>query len=232
MNDGGEIRHLIDRQAILDCLTRYCRGVDRFDRELVLSAYHSDAIDDHGAFVGTREEFIDWAFALHEKGQISTRASPDQSHLRDRRRRRARGDLLPVLCAKCRRDPMGCGRPLSRSAGAPRGSMEDSDAILHRGVVGNTAGRPDSLRRYRRRSRHRDTRTQRGGPILPEAAHWPISASGSPTTMGSATSGSARSAASTSSRETFVPDVFSVSPRRSWKKRWPSSSIRTMSPVG
>ena len=58
MSFAGEIQHLIDRQAILDCLTRYGRGVDRFDRELVLSAYHPDAIDDHGAFVGTREEFI------------------------------------------------------------------------------------------------------------------------------------------------------------------------------
>jgi hypothetical protein len=72
MNHGGEIQHLIDRQAILDCLTRYCRGVDRFDRDLVSSAYHPDAVDDHGAFVGTRDEFIDWVFALHGKGQIST----------------------------------------------------------------------------------------------------------------------------------------------------------------
>ena len=69
MNDREAIQNLIDRH---DCLVRYCRGVDRLDRELVLSAYHPDAIDDHGAFVGTREEFVDWAFALHEKGQIST----------------------------------------------------------------------------------------------------------------------------------------------------------------
>jgi SnoaL-like protein len=72
MNSDAAIQHLIDRQAIMDCLTRYCRGVDRFDRELVLSAYHPDAIDDHGAFVGTREEFVAWVFALHQKGQIST----------------------------------------------------------------------------------------------------------------------------------------------------------------
>ena len=26
--------HLIDRQDILDCLTRFSRGMDRFDREL------------------------------------------------------------------------------------------------------------------------------------------------------------------------------------------------------
>jgi hypothetical protein len=72
MKDAEAIQVLIDRQAILDCLMRYCRGVDRLDRELVLSAYHADAIDDHGAFVGTREEFVKWAFALHETGQIST----------------------------------------------------------------------------------------------------------------------------------------------------------------
>ena len=66
------VQQIIDRQAILDCLMRYSRGVDRFDRELVLSAYHPDAVDDHGAFVGSREEFIDWAFDLHEKGQITT----------------------------------------------------------------------------------------------------------------------------------------------------------------
>lgn len=72
MSGGEAIQNLIDRQAILDCLVRYCRGVDRLDRELVLSAYHQDAVDDHGAFVGTREEFVAWAFALHEKDQIST----------------------------------------------------------------------------------------------------------------------------------------------------------------
>jgi hypothetical protein len=76
MKGGEAIQNLIDRQAIRDCLTRYCRGVDRLDRELVLSTYHPDAIDDHGAFVGTREEFVDWAFALHERGQISTRNDP------------------------------------------------------------------------------------------------------------------------------------------------------------
>jgi hypothetical protein len=72
VNSSAEIQHLIDRQSIHDCLTRYCRGVDRFDRELVLSAYHPDAIDDHGVFVGMRDEFVDWVFALHGKGQIST----------------------------------------------------------------------------------------------------------------------------------------------------------------
>ena len=67
-----ELRALLDRQAILDGLHRYCRGVDRFDRDLLLSVYHPNAVDDHGVMVGTREQFIDWALAHHREHQIST----------------------------------------------------------------------------------------------------------------------------------------------------------------
>ncbi|MGO8858233.1 MAG: nuclear transport factor 2 family protein [Steroidobacteraceae bacterium] len=63
------VQTLIDRQEILDCEMRYCSGVDRFDREMLLSAYHPGATDDHGAFVGTAEQFVDWAFAYHRKYQ-------------------------------------------------------------------------------------------------------------------------------------------------------------------
>jgi hypothetical protein len=56
----ARLQDLVDRQAILDCMARYCRAVDRRDDELIRSVYHPDAIDDHGIFVGTREEFIDW----------------------------------------------------------------------------------------------------------------------------------------------------------------------------
>lgn len=67
----NRLQELLDRQSILDCVHRYCRGVDRFDRELVLSVYHPDAIDDHGEFVGGPEAFVDWAFAYHLQHQIS-----------------------------------------------------------------------------------------------------------------------------------------------------------------
>lgn len=66
------VRELKDRQEILDCLLRYCRGVDRFDREAVRSAYHPDAIDDHGDFAGGVEDFIDWAFDYHTRYQLRT----------------------------------------------------------------------------------------------------------------------------------------------------------------
>jgi len=70
--DESALRRLIDRQAILDCLTRYCRGVDRFDRAVLLSAYHPDATDDHGAFVGNPAQFADWVFEAHGSGQKRT----------------------------------------------------------------------------------------------------------------------------------------------------------------
>lgn len=65
------VTELLDRQAILDCLMRYSRGVDRLDRGLILSAYHPDAIDDHGMFVGNREEFAAWVIGMHGDTHIS-----------------------------------------------------------------------------------------------------------------------------------------------------------------
>lgn len=67
-----ELRVLLDRQAIQDCLVRYCRGMDRLDRELLLSAYHPDAIDDHGMFVGGPEAFADFFLAFHDENQTAT----------------------------------------------------------------------------------------------------------------------------------------------------------------
>jgi len=63
---------LLDRQDILDCLTRFSRGIDRFDKEVFLSAFHPDAIIAAGPFVGGPAELCDWAFGLHDKLQKAT----------------------------------------------------------------------------------------------------------------------------------------------------------------
>lgn len=60
-----QVRQLLDRQAITDCIHRYVRGLDRHDDELIASAYHPDALDHHGDFRGSAAEFIPWANALH-----------------------------------------------------------------------------------------------------------------------------------------------------------------------
>jgi len=60
MTIDEELRALLDREKIREVLTRYCRGVDRGDRELLKSVYHEDAIDEHGMFTGRGIDFADY----------------------------------------------------------------------------------------------------------------------------------------------------------------------------
>jgi hypothetical protein len=68
----ARLRTLLDRQDIADCLTRFSRGMDRFDRELFLSAFHPDAVIAAGPFVGGPADLYDWAAPMHEQGQAAT----------------------------------------------------------------------------------------------------------------------------------------------------------------
>ena len=63
------IAELRDRHEIWHRILSIARGCDRFDRDLVLSGYHPDAIDNHGSFAGSPEQFVDWAFAWHKQYQ-------------------------------------------------------------------------------------------------------------------------------------------------------------------
>jgi len=57
---SGKLRLLVDQSEILECLHRCARGMDRHDAEMIASAYHSDAIDDHGGFSGSPAEFVEY----------------------------------------------------------------------------------------------------------------------------------------------------------------------------
>lgn len=57
----GMIEQLVAREAIRDCLYRYCRGIDRADEAMLRSAYWPDGTDCHGAYNGSASGFIDWA---------------------------------------------------------------------------------------------------------------------------------------------------------------------------
>jgi hypothetical protein len=59
------VRETYDRQAIRQVIDKYSRGVDRQDREILLSCYHPDASDDHGMFVGPPGDFFDWLMPSH-----------------------------------------------------------------------------------------------------------------------------------------------------------------------
>jgi hypothetical protein len=68
----ARLEQLLDRQDILDCQVRFSRGMDRFDRELFLSAFHADAVIAAGPFVGGPVALYDWASKLHDHGQSAT----------------------------------------------------------------------------------------------------------------------------------------------------------------
>ncbi len=56
------VQSLLATQAIERVVYRYCRGVDRLDRELVRSCFWPEACDEHGSFSGTRDEMVSWLF--------------------------------------------------------------------------------------------------------------------------------------------------------------------------
>ena len=83
-----EVRYLRDRLDIQDCIHRYCRGLDRLDAKIALSAYHEGAVDDRGVFTGSPQEFIDWVFpdlaraagTSHNISNISCEIDGDVAH--------------------------------------------------------------------------------------------------------------------------------------------------------
>ncbi|MCR5859038.1 nuclear transport factor 2 family protein [Mesorhizobium sp. J428] len=62
--DQAKLNELIDREAIRDCLYRYCRGIDRGDEAALRSSYWPDATDQHGAYSGPVEGFIQMALGV------------------------------------------------------------------------------------------------------------------------------------------------------------------------
>jgi len=85
-----DIREYLDREAIRDVLYRYAHGIDRCDPELLQTVYWPEGIDDHGDFVGTRDEFIAWvvpslksalSVSQHLLGNILIRIDGDYAHV-------------------------------------------------------------------------------------------------------------------------------------------------------
>jgi len=61
-----DLATLAAKQAITDVLHRYCRSMDRMDRELALSCWHPGGTDEHTPlFSGTGAEFVEWVWEVH-----------------------------------------------------------------------------------------------------------------------------------------------------------------------
>jgi hypothetical protein len=68
----ARLERLADRDETLDSLRRFARGIDRFDRESFLSAFHTDCVIAAGSFVGGPVELWTWSQKLHDVGQSAT----------------------------------------------------------------------------------------------------------------------------------------------------------------
>jgi hypothetical protein len=66
--DQDKLTELLDREAIRDCIYRYCRGIDRADEASLRSSYWPDATDQHGAYSGSADGFIRHALEVFKSG--------------------------------------------------------------------------------------------------------------------------------------------------------------------
>ncbi len=60
-----DVRYLMDRTAILDCIVGHARGCDRHDIDLITAAYHPDAVDEHGLTKNPGPDYGEWANKTH-----------------------------------------------------------------------------------------------------------------------------------------------------------------------
>jgi SnoaL-like protein len=68
MNMGTVEHDLAAKQAITEAIYRYCRGLDRLDRELFESVWHSDATVDYGVtYSGSAAGLVDNFWVSHPK---------------------------------------------------------------------------------------------------------------------------------------------------------------------
>jgi hypothetical protein len=66
--DGALLAELAAKQEITEALHRYCRGLDRMDREMAESVWHPGGTADYGEsmYQGTGTGFLDWVWPTHE----------------------------------------------------------------------------------------------------------------------------------------------------------------------
>ncbi len=67
MEDNNAIKGLMDKRTITEQIVRYCRALNRCDKELMMSIFHDDAIYEHGPYQGDFKEFSSYAMSLLEK---------------------------------------------------------------------------------------------------------------------------------------------------------------------
>jgi hypothetical protein len=92
MTTDAAVAELLDKEVIRGLIYTYSRAIDRHDPDLLRSIYHPDAIDDHGRFVGTADEFARYAMGRMDAEFECTYHAMQHYH-RPARRRSPRRDL-------------------------------------------------------------------------------------------------------------------------------------------
>ena len=55
-----ELKGLLDREKIRDCIARLARGEDRRDAAAITAAYWPDSTTDYGVFAGSFDQYLAW----------------------------------------------------------------------------------------------------------------------------------------------------------------------------
>lgn len=62
IDEDPQLQELVAKQAIHECIMRYCRGSDRFDADLIRSTFHHDGVVERERTF-TREEWVELSMA-------------------------------------------------------------------------------------------------------------------------------------------------------------------------
>ena len=66
ISDDYSPARIADRLMIQDLMYRWCRAVDRLDRQGMLDIFHPGAIDSHGPYIGPAEGLVEWILVRHQ----------------------------------------------------------------------------------------------------------------------------------------------------------------------
>ena len=182
-----DIATLIARAEITEVLTRYVRGADRNDWQLLRTCYHADATDDHGLYSGDLEGLITFLTALAATLRSTSHSSarPTSRSMAPRpesKRTASDGTSAPAPTMPRGPSPKACATSISSSVETTGGpsraewscstGSESSHPEDHRFLLlpGNAA--PAAMPTHQRSSSpterlDRSSRSSRG-----EALHW------------------------------------------------------------
>ncbi len=88
-----ELRLLLDKQALGELLLRYARGIDRWDRELVLGCFHPDASVHYNTYEGNAIEFYEALWERTEGHGTGQGGIPRGQHVVSNALFEVRGDV-------------------------------------------------------------------------------------------------------------------------------------------